>query len=168
LKDGGILRVSVAGDVGDRDAGEADRCGGPGVSRENVEVARRLWEGFVEAGASRSARIAISDSAWDPGLEYLEDPRWPGSGTYRGLRAIEARFAEYLEVFGAVEITVRELVDAGDHVVSVFHTRGESAQTGLPFEHEWAYVWRFRDGRVIEWRAYFEAGEALEAVGLSE
>jgi ketosteroid isomerase-like protein len=29
-------------------------------------------------------------------------------------------------------------------------------------------VWTFRDGRVVEWRAYFEKDEALEAVGLGE
>jgi hypothetical protein len=138
------------------------------MSRENVEVARRLWEGIVEGGASRRAGGTFADPAWHPEIEYVEDPRWPGSGTYRGPEAIEARFAEYLEVFGAVDVSVRELLDAGEAVVSIFHAQGASARTGLPFEHEWAYVWTFRDGRVVEWRAYFEKDEALEAVGLGE
>jgi len=136
--------------------------------QQNVELARRLWKGIVEGGASRQAEVGLSDSGWHPDLEYVEDPRWPGTGSYRGLEAVRARFAEYLEVFGAVDITVSELLDAGDEIVSVFHTRGESAHTGLPFEHEWAYVWTFRDGRVVGWRAYFEKNEALEAAGLRE
>jgi uncharacterized protein len=138
------------------------------MSQENVEMARALWAGIIEGGASQRAAAAFSDSAWHPGIEYVEDPIWPGSGTYRGREAIEARFAEYLEVFGAVDISVKEILDAGDAVVSIFRARGETPQTELPFEHEWAYVWTFRDGRVVEWRAYFEKDEALEALGLRE
>jgi ketosteroid isomerase-like protein len=137
------------------------------MSQENLEVARRLWEQLTEAAATGQS-TALPDFGWDPEVEYTEDPKWPGAGVYRGADAIQARFAEYLEVLGRTDLTVVELLDAGNAVVSVFRTGGESAQTGLPFEHEWAYVWTFRGGRVAEWRAYFDKSEALEAVGLSD
>ena len=138
------------------------------MSQENVEVAWRLWERFSRGAALGRAGVGISDVGWHPDVAYVEDPRWPGSGVYRGLEAIQARFEEYLEIFGAIEVTLHEVVDLRDVVVIVFGSRGESIQTGLPFEHEWAYVWTFRDGRVVEWRAYFEKDEVLEAVGLRE
>ncbi len=135
------------------------------MSRENVEIARRLWGPLIAGGASGEA-MGVTSAEWDPDVQYIEDPNWPGAGVYRG-EAIQARFADYLEVFGTTEMTLEDLVDVGDQVVSIFRTRGKSAQSGLPFEHEWAYVWRFRNGRVVEWRAYFEKDEALAAVGLS-
>jgi ketosteroid isomerase-like protein len=136
------------------------------VSRENVDMARRLWEGIVEAGRTQRAEAGISDPAWHPDIEYMEDPKWPGTGVYRGREAIQARFAEYLEILGAVDIRVHEIIDAGSDVVSIFRARGQSVASGLPFEHDWAYVWTFRDGCVVRWRAYFDKGQALEALGL--
>jgi ketosteroid isomerase-like protein len=137
------------------------------MSQENVEVARRLWKQLTE-GAAAGQSTPLPDFGWDPDVEYIEDPRWPGAGVYRGAEAIQARFAEYLDVLGSTEMRVMELLDAGDAVISIFQTGGKSARTGLPFEHEWAYVWTFRSGRVIEWRAYLNKREALKAVGLSE
>jgi ketosteroid isomerase-like protein len=137
------------------------------VSRENVEVARRLWEQITEAAAAGQS-TSLPAFGWDPEVAYIEDPRWPGAGVYRGAEAIQARFAEYLDVLGRTDMSVVELLDAGNAVISIFRTEGESAQTGLPFEHEWAYIWTFRDGRVVEWRAYFDKWEALEAAGLSD
>jgi ketosteroid isomerase-like protein len=102
------------------------------------------------------------------GIEYLEDPKWPGTGVYRGTEAIQARFAEDLEILGGTDIRVHEVIHAGADVVSNFRARGQSVGSGLPFEHDWAYVWTFRDGRVIRWRAYFDKQQALEAVGLAE
>jgi ketosteroid isomerase-like protein len=136
------------------------------MPQENVDVARRLWERIVEGGRTQRADTGLADPAWHPDLEYVEDPTWPGSGVYRGLDAIRARFDEYLDIFGATEVQVIELLDAGSDVVSIFRTRGQSARSGLPFEHEWAWVWTFRDGRVIRWRAYFDKEHALKFVGL--
>jgi ketosteroid isomerase-like protein len=138
------------------------------MSQENVEVARKLWVQLIERSAARNATGTFVDPAWDPDVEYVEDPRWPGGGSYRGADAIQDRFAEYLEIFGAVELSLKEMLDGEDDIVSIFRARGVSAQTGLPFEHDWAYVWTFHDGRVVKWRAYFDKAEALEAVGMSE
>jgi len=139
------------------------------MSNGNVEAARRVWELFSEGAASETP---ASDTAWSdllsPELEYREDPRWPGSGVYRGQGAIQARIEEYQEILGPTEVTLRDIKARGDVVVLVFDTRGTSRQTDLPFEHEWAYVWTFAEGRLTEWRAYFDKDEALEAVGLEE
>ena len=139
------------------------------MSQENLEAARRVWELFSE-GASRET--SASDTVWSdllrPELEYREDPQWPGSGVYRGREAIQARLEEYQEILGSTEVTLRDIKAHGDVVVLVFDTRGNSRQTGLPFDHEWAYVWTFNKGRLTEWQAYYEKDAALKAVGLAE
>ena len=136
------------------------------MSQENVNIARELWHELIAGGAAGEATKNAS-AYWHPEIEYVEDPNWPGADMFRGAEAIRSRFTEYLEVFGNTEMSVEQLIDVGDQVVSVFRTRGESAQSGLPFEHEWAYVWTFRAGRVVRWQAYFEKGKALEAVGMA-
>ena len=91
-----------------------------------------------------------------------------GQWHHSGSEAVRARFAEYLDIFGPMRVTLRETFDLGDKVGLVLGTRGESVQTGLPFEHDWAYLFTFRDGRIIEWRAYFDKSEALEAMGIGK
>jgi hypothetical protein len=46
------------------------------MSRQNVEVARRLWDRIVEAGRTQRAGTGLADPAWHPDVEYIEDPRW--------------------------------------------------------------------------------------------
>jgi ketosteroid isomerase-like protein len=138
------------------------------MSQENLDAARRFWERFSEGAVSGRVDAGLSEPVLHPDVKYVEDPKWPGSGVYSGLDAIRARFAEYLEIFGAIEVSLQQTFDVGDIVGLVFGSRGQSVQTGLPFEHEWAYLLTFDDGRVDEWRAYFDKNEALEAVGLRE
>jgi ketosteroid isomerase-like protein len=137
------------------------------VSQENVELARRAWELFTEGASLESSEMVWSELL-SPELEYREDPQWPGSGVYRGREAIRARVEEYWEILGPTEVTLRDIKGRGDVVVVVFDIRGKSRQTSLPFEHEWAYVWTFGEGRLTEWQAYFQKDEALKAVGLQE
>jgi ketosteroid isomerase-like protein len=40
--------------------------------------------------------------------------------------------------------------------------------TGIDMETGLAYIWTFRDGKVIHLKSYWEAAEALQAAGLSE
>jgi ketosteroid isomerase-like protein len=132
------------------------------VSQENLEAARRVWELFSEGAGSETP---ASDTVWSdlasPELEYREDPQWPGSGVYRGQEAIQARFEEYHEILGPTEVTLRDIKARGDVVVVVFDTHGNSRETDLPFEHEWAYVWTFNKGRLTEWQAYYATDAAL-------
>jgi hypothetical protein len=62
-----------------------------------------------------------------------------------------------------------ELVDAGDRVVQLFdmQMRGRSTHIEMPLGNV-AWVYTYRDGRVIHQKRYMSHSEALEAVGLSE
>ena len=61
-----------------------------------------------------------------------------------------------------------EALDASERgVVAIVRYSGH-APSGLPFEHTWGYVVQVEAGRIVDIRAYYEATEALEAVGLSE
>jgi ketosteroid isomerase-like protein len=137
------------------------------MSQEDVEAARRLWERFTENAASGRADPEGLTDLVHPDVEYREDPRWPGTGVYRGLEEIQARFEEYLEILGPMDMTLRDVLERGAAVVMVFELRGKSVPTNVPFEHVWAYVLTFRDGRLSEWRAFFDKDAALEAVGLT-
>jgi ketosteroid isomerase-like protein len=134
------------------------------MSQENVEIVRAAWG---EAGNDLQVAAA---KYWDPDIEYVEDPQWPGASTYHGRDAVLACFGEYertLAPDGGWTVTVDKVVDAGDRQVAIIRSSSRSA-SGVPHEHHWGYVVQVTNGRLVYVRAYYDAAEALEAVGLRE
>jgi ketosteroid isomerase-like protein len=136
------------------------------MSADDVEVLRRMFEEL--SGPELSAMdLDVVERWWDPEIEYVEDPKWPGSGAYRGRDEVVRAWNAYLEVFASARMDVEEMIDAGDEVVALVRVSGISKGADVPFEHLWAYVCRLRDGRLLYQRAYWDPGEALEAAGVS-
>jgi len=69
-----------------------------------------------------------------------------------------------------VQMTVREQIDAGDHVLVLLHWSGRSKPSGIPAEQSAYNVFTLRNGKVVRMREFGadSRAEALEAVGLSE
>ncbi|HEY7266984.1 MAG TPA: nuclear transport factor 2 family protein [Solirubrobacterales bacterium] len=134
----------------------------------DMEVLRRMWEDFsgpIEAGHEERERFR--ELYWHPEITYEEDPRWPGSGTYRGKAAVAEVFEGYVDIFGAGEITVEDLVDAGDRLVALIRFRVVSAGGDVPLDHVWGYVCEARNGRLVYLRAYWDPEDALADAGVS-
>jgi ketosteroid isomerase-like protein len=131
------------------------------VAGEGVAVVRRFFEA-LDAGEDGFALA-------DPDLVYVEDPKWPGSGTFHGRDAVRDCWLGYTEVLGAhSEISVEEIRSVGGEVVAVVRVFGASAETQIPFDHTWGYVCRAAEGRLSYLRAYFDPGEALAAASARE
>jgi ketosteroid isomerase-like protein len=129
---------------------------------------KRMWEQFsgpIEGG--REQRERFRELYWHPEITYEEDPRWPGSGTYRGREAAAEAFEGYIDVFGAGEVTVEELVVAGTRLVALIRFRVVSVGGDVPLDHVWGYVCEARDGRLAYLRAYWDPDEALADAGVS-
>jgi ketosteroid isomerase-like protein len=50
--------------------------------------------------------------------------------------------------------------------VSIHRVRGRARYSGIEDEGPAAYVWTFRNGKVVHFRSYRDPDEALEAAGL--
>ena len=124
-----------------------------------------MWEELGTSSPTEVRREA-AERWWDPEIEYVEDPRWPGSSTYRGLDEVIAAWNAYLEILGSTELSVERIVDAGDDVVALVRVSGVSKGADVPFDHLWAYVCRLRDGKLAYQRAYWDPDEALAAAGV--
>lgn len=133
------------------------------MSEEHVEFVRNAFEAAGERGLADMAR-----TYWHPDVEYVEDPRWPGSSCYRGRDAVLRCFQAYMEALGEdAALTVERVFDAGQHQVAFARVQGRSA-SGVPHEHLWAYLVEVREGRVAYFRAFYEPEEALAAAGQRE
>ena len=134
------------------------------MSKENVDVIRRMAEVWNEAGWEGVADRGLLH----PHVEYYDDPRWPEARSVVGPAALVDRFVEVMDVLGKdARAEVEELLDAGgDSVVMIFRFTGEARSSGIRHEYRWGFVFRVRDRRITYIQGYLEPERALEAAGL--
>lgn len=135
---------------------------------DNLELIRRTLGDEGERRDFDPAQLrARAEENWDPEIVYEEAPAWPGAGTFRGREAILARFGEYIEALGVSEMEIERIEEAadGDRALVVFRAFGRSA-SGVPVERRWAYVFTFRDGKVVHWLAEMDPDRARRELGL--
>jgi ketosteroid isomerase-like protein len=107
-----------------------------------------------------------SERLWDEAIVYEEGPDWPGAGTFEGRDAILARFREYTEVLGEMELKVEELDEVdSDRVFAVLQAFGHSV-AGVPTERRWSYVFTIRGEKLVHWKADMDADRARRELGL--
>ena len=132
------------------------------MSRENVEVVRDLMRGFNERDEGVLSHYA-------DGVEFRLIGGFSGLAgqTLKGREAIQQFANEFIENLGA-RFEVERLFEANDRVVLIASTVGAGDESGAPVTHRWGQVYTFREGQIARVDNYWEANEALEAVGLSE
>jgi ketosteroid isomerase-like protein len=142
------------------------------MSQENVENLRAFLETWSREAWTLEAwqRGEVMDMSFlDPEVTY-EDSNLPDhvGEAYRGHEGIVRAAERWIEPFEWLLIELEQIVDAGDRLVSIHRARSKARYTGIEFDTPLAYLWTFRDGKVIHFRSFREPGEALEAAGLKE
>jgi uncharacterized protein len=131
------------------------------MSQENVEIVRRVFEAFEHGGIDAALPFYDPDVTW----ETADDE--PDAGTYHGHEGIRTLVGRWVEAFD-LHLEPEEFIDAGEHVVIPYQLYARAKSTGMEISAPETWVFRMRNGKVIEVQEYRERAEALEAVGLSE
>ena len=130
------------------------------MSQENVETVRRAfaYEFYGRGQRDEAEAIFAPDFVMNPVEE----------GPSYGLDAIRDNFKRWSDAWGELEVTIAELIDAGDRVVLTAHHRGRGRGSGVEVDTRLYSVYTLRDGRVVRADEYADRAEALEAAGLRE
>jgi ketosteroid isomerase-like protein len=133
------------------------------VSQEEVEILGRYFEAWL-AGDVRD----LGDLSFlDPEVVYEDEilPDHAGE-TYHGHDGFRRAWARAVEPWDTIEGEVEWIRD-GDLIVSCHRGRMRGRGSGVEATIRYAYVWRFRDRKVVYCKSYADPGEALSAAGLS-
>jgi ketosteroid isomerase-like protein len=135
------------------------------MSQANVEVVRRLYEAIQRGDSAAVLDLYDPDVEWDmSGYPYGEML----TVRSRGHAALRTFWRELYEAWDAYDHDVHELIDAGDHVVSVVTDRGRGRASGAEVRTDAYGVWTVRDGKITRSIWFRTRAQALEAAGLSE
>jgi ketosteroid isomerase-like protein len=133
------------------------------MSQENVRRVRALWAA-VNRGDTGSLALFDTDVVYEQDLL----PDHIGQ-TFRGIEGVVKAWSAWTEAWDQLDTDVEWVRDAGrDAVVSCHRARGRGKRSGVDAALRYAYLWRFREGKVIYCKGFGDPTEALEAAGLSE
>jgi ketosteroid isomerase-like protein len=137
------------------------------MSEENVDIVR----GVYEAAAQRDTEAVLSlydpDVEWDTSHHPMAEIS-SGFGIRRGHEGLRSWFRDWYEAFEDFEHELQELIDTGEHVVSVGIDRGRGRGSGLVIHRQIAGVWTIRDGKVKRVVWFVSRDEALAAARAEE
>jgi ketosteroid isomerase-like protein len=133
------------------------------MSKENVELAREVLDAVGRRDVPRLIGLAQPDVEWHSFFALGQE-----GGMYRGHDGTE----QYMRDLGdALESAVVELDDAmgvGDIAVLVGRIRTRGRGSGAESNTPAGWMLKFREGKLVRFRAFRKPDDALEAVGLSE
>ena len=131
------------------------------MSRENVEIVRRIYDAFLSADFEAAFTALDPEICWD-----LTHHDWPGEDTYTGHDGVLAVLSEWMGSFDDYQIEIEDIVDAGERVVVIQRERAVHRHSATPIDRRTASVYTIENGRAVRIDHYLEPREALEAAGV--
>ena len=117
-------------------------------SRETVQQ----WFDLIAKGDAKGAFALFTDD-----ITYALKGTTPVSGVYHGMQQIvEDFFTPWRkQIVGEIVLTVDELIGDGDCVVALARGKAKTIH-GLPYDNDYAFVFRLRDGKIKEVIEYLD------------
>jgi ketosteroid isomerase-like protein len=120
----------------------------------NLDLVRSLYADLERGDFSVMDRESEWREVFDPDFEWHTRDDLPDAGVRKGYEGIVRLRDEWVQNFDDMHIEVDELVGAGDDVIAVARFCGCLRGSGHELDVDETQVWRMRDGRATEVRAY--------------
>jgi len=131
------------------------------MSQENVKVVRATFDAW-NAGDMHAVR-----ELYHPDVIVASLEGWPEPGPFVGREAVMRQWEQQRETWDADELIITaQSVDVGDRVAVRFVWRGAGRGPGADLEM--TGVSTVRKGRIVHQEFFWDHGEALKSLGLSE
>jgi ketosteroid isomerase-like protein len=87
---------------------------------------------------------------------------------YRGHDGVRRAAQRWVEPNEWLLVELKQIIGEGDRLVSIHRLRSKASHSGIEFDTPLAYLWTFRNGKIVHFRSFRDPDEALEAAGLLE
>jgi ketosteroid isomerase-like protein len=135
------------------------------MSQENVELVRQIFDAAARHDAETVFAHYDREIEWDSS-RVSQGGLVGWGGVYRGHDSLRSWFRDWGE--GLIKDEAKELIAAGDQVVSKATMRWRAHMTAIEVEGTLYAVWTIREGKVVRVVWFPTRKEALEAAGPRE
>jgi ketosteroid isomerase-like protein len=142
--------------------GQRDSCAGD-VAGERGDRA-----GVVHCVSRRRPRWRLRPLLvhFDPEVLVNQPPELPDAKSYRRHDGVVEAFGDWPSQWDELRVEVLVVIDGDETVVHL--TRQYMRAREIEIEQDVAFVYTFKDRKIIGWDAYFAFDKALSAAGLRE
>jgi steroid delta-isomerase-like uncharacterized protein len=134
----------------------------------NVDVVLKLYDRYAAKDYDGAAALV------DPEIEWTVIAF---GQTVRGVEGFRQMFAGFAIPFPDSQIKIKNVIDGGEWVVTEYNfvgthngplatPTGEVPATGRPIDIPGIEVYRLRDGKIVEFRTYFDNATMMTQLGL--
>jgi uncharacterized protein len=132
------------------------------MSRENVEIVRRVYDAYLSGNFEAALAMIDPEVVWDASRAV------PDGNVSRGHDGMVEALRTWTGTWEAFRIDVEEIIDAGDQVLVVEQQSGRGKGSGVPLAQQNFSVFTIRDEKIVQVVVLRAREEALEAAGLRE
>jgi len=132
------------------------------MTQENVEIVRRAFELWVEGDLVGMAEL------FQPEIVVIPPSGWPEGEPVEGIEGWVRQAERLREAWEEVAAEFDEIRAVGDERVFARIRYVTRSEAGMAFDTPMALAMFLRDGRIARAEYYWDAEEALAAVGRSE
>jgi ketosteroid isomerase-like protein len=125
------------------------------MSKENVEIVRRVYEGWSRGDFSES-------ELFDPDVEF-EMVDWPHPAKSRGVDAMRETWLTTLAAWEDFRAKPDEVIDHGDNILVLNSISGRGRGSGADVSALTATLWTVENGRVVRLALYWDTERARAA-----
>jgi ketosteroid isomerase-like protein len=133
------------------------------MSRENLEVLRRLNDAFNRRDVDDAMRYLDPEVELHPGIQVPDE-----ESSYLGRDGLREWFRSATEPWDAIAVEHRELIDRPEDRVLAVERWTFRGRDGIELELELPDVYTFRGGLILRIDGFTDKAEARKAVGLGD
>ena len=133
------------------------------MAQATVELARQVMDTLSRGDYSRLIEMTDPEVEWRSFFAQLGE-----GGVYRGHDGMRRYVSDLSDAWEIVRADVEDVLGVGDVAVLIgrIHFRGRGS--GVETEDPAGWMLKFRDGKVVRFRAFRDPERAVEALGLVE
>jgi ketosteroid isomerase-like protein len=135
------------------------------MSQEQIDVIQRGSRAFNEADIEGILEVAHPEVELNLIGGFAEVL---GESTFSGHAGVRRLCMDWFATFETVRVDQEKFIEAGELLVSLSRYNATVPGSPAPVELFGGTVWGFREGKIVQWDAYYDPREALRAAGLSE
>jgi ketosteroid isomerase-like protein len=132
------------------------------MSRENIEIVRRIFDGW----ATGDFGAGLTDL--DPDVVFVVRHPFPEAVETVGPNGIRDYMRGFLDNWETYAVEARDLQAEGDTVVADAVQHGQGKASRIEMEQPFFMLFTFRGGKIVRIESILNRDDALEAAGLRE
>jgi ketosteroid isomerase-like protein len=128
--------------------------------QDNVRIVQGIYQAFGRGDVPAIVSTLADRFEW----HHRGAPAVPWGRSRSTKEDVTSFFRELAEAVEVLGFEVHDYVAQGDKVVALGVFKGRSKETGKEFEEPWAMAWTFKDGKVVDYRAYEDTAAVASAL----